>query len=62
MRHLVEMCYNKYDKLLIGGFHVAKETKSSLNSKWGQMRIINSVLLIFFGYDRKLGDLYHVSQ
>ncbi len=35
MRHLVEMCYNKYDKVLIGGFHVAKEKKSSLNSKMG---------------------------
>ena len=35
MHHLVEMCYNKYDKLLIGGFYVAKETKPSLNSKMG---------------------------
>ena len=35
MRHLVEMCYNKYDKVLIGDFHVAKETKSSLNAKMG---------------------------
>ena len=30
--------------------------------KWGQLRIVNSVLLIFFAYDRELGDLYHVGQ
>lgn len=35
MRHLVEICYNKYEKVLIGGFHVAKETKPSLDSTMG---------------------------
>ena len=62
MRHLVEMCYNKYDKVLIGGFHVAKETKSSLNSKMGANANYQFRLAYFFVSHSYLGDLYHASQ